>query len=91
MQDDRCHRVCRWEGEETDAGRQGYVTGYAGGKARRLMQDGRCHRVCRWEGEGPDAGRQGYVTGYAGGKARRLMQDDRGTSQGMLVGRRGDR
>ena len=35
------HRVCRLEGKGTDAGRQGYVTGYVGWKVRELMQDHR--------------------------------------------------
>ena len=36
------------EGKGTDAGRQGYVTGYVGWKARELMQDDRGRGALAW-------------------------------------------
>ena len=77
------------EGEGTDAGRQGHRVCRLEGEGTDERRQG--HRVCGLEGEGTDAGRQGYVTGYVGWKARGPMKDDRGTSQVMSVGRRGDR
>ena len=43
------HRVCRLEGEGTDAGRQGYVTGYVGWKVRGPMKDDRLTGYVCWK------------------------------------------